>query len=90
MAGNKKFILPDGVTASPNGMWARFGDMVWPCPVEKIMDIEWRLRYGEPTEEDLLCAASVISAYAAMIWKTQAERNRIIKNIRHVAESNEG
>jgi hypothetical protein len=36
---------------------------VWPV---NVGDIEWRLRYGEPTRSDLLIAASVLAIYTQM------------------------
>jgi hypothetical protein len=35
---------------------------VWPDP-DDPGEVSWRLRYGTPSKEDLLWAASVVSAY---------------------------
>lgn len=51
-------------------------DMVFPDP-HKVGDICWTLTYGKPSKKDLLVAASVISAYRALISKTQKERNYV-------------
>lgn len=58
---------------------------VWPLPDGGDDDeygLEWRLRYGKPTYSDLLCAASVLGAYAALIEKSQRRRNWIVERIK--------
>jgi hypothetical protein len=38
----------------------------WPDPHDPS-NVEWELRYGEPTREQMLFAASVISAYSYLV-----------------------
>lgn len=38
----------------------------WPLLPGYYHDIEWRMRYGEPSRTDMLCAAEVIAAYKAL------------------------
>lgn len=64
-------------------LFANFDDMCWPQPGEELSAIEWRLRYAQPSKEDLLMAASVISAYSGLvIRKTQKQRNYVCKKLR--------
>lgn len=66
-----------------HGRWGRFGGMTWPLPERDEDDsVEWRLRYGTPTKEDLLVAASYMHAYTALIFKTQKARNDICTKIK--------
>mgnify|MGYP003577776373 CR=1 FL=1 len=60
-----------------SGPFKIFDGMTWPFPCERLNEVEWRLRYGEPTQQDRMLAASVMSAYTALIYKTQKERNHI-------------
>ncbi len=46
-------------------------DMTWPNPF-CFEDVEWQLRYGDPTREMLLCAASVLSAYRQLFISPRA------------------
>jgi hypothetical protein len=56
-----------------------FDDMNWPLP---DTDLAWRLRYGNPTREDLLRSASILSAYYALIDHSQKRRNYIASVIK--------
>ena len=64
---------------------AHFDGMAWPIPDEKISDVNWRLRHqqGEISINDRLIAASILSAYADLIAKTNKERNHIVSNIKN-------
>lgn len=55
-----------------------FDNMTWPIPD----DIEWTLRYGKPTQEDLMFSASIVSAYWGLVMKTKEERDRVIRVLR--------
>ena len=44
-----------------------FGQQVWPVPGERMGEVEWRLRYGGATKEDVLYAASCIAAYRHLV-----------------------
>lgn len=39
---------------------------VWPNP-DHLDDVQWRLRYGKPTEADYMAAAGAIAAYCELI-----------------------
>lgn len=59
-----------------------FDDMVWPKPDKGMDDLDWKLRYGNPSREELLAAASIVSAYSSLISsKTQRECIRIKRQI---------
>lgn len=64
----KSYIKPDEET-------------VWPNPKDPC-EIEWKLRYGNPTKSELLIAASYISAYKSFFEKTQKDTNLYITNIK--------
>ena len=74
---------------SKSGDAVRLGDgTTWPTalPLNRDDDansLEWTLRYGNPTRIDLLHAASVVSAYVALVHeKPQRRRNEIVSKIR--------
>lgn len=54
------------------GSYVKFDEMVWPLPGP---DLEWALRYGNPTREQILHAASILEAYQQTITDTQKKRN---------------
>lgn len=60
-----------------------YNGTVWPVPdSSKDPGLEWTLRYGTPTKEDLLMAASVVAAYCALIRQPQKLRNITCQNIK--------
>jgi hypothetical protein len=59
-----------------------FDEMTWPCPGDRLNRLQWVLRYGTPTKEDLLLAASVLSAYHQMVWDPLAKRQKVIAELR--------
>jgi len=62
-----------------------FDEMTWPRALEDDNDsVQWRLRYGIPTKEDLLFAASVMAAYTALVYKKQKDRNAICKVLQEI------
>lgn len=46
----------------------------WPMP--GATDLEWVLRYGTPTRQDLLGAADIIAAYRALIVDSSTEQQQ--------------
>lgn len=64
--------------------FAHFDDMTWPSTGEYWKDLEWRLRYSNPTRQDMISAASVLSAYRQMIYDPIRKRQRVISEIRKV------
>jgi hypothetical protein len=64
--------------------WLRFDGMTFPFDDEDESDesVEWRLRYSTPSKKDLMAAASIMSAYNALIFKTQKERNHACEQIK--------
>jgi hypothetical protein len=65
------------------GRYVRWEGMTWPLHVEQGDDsVQWRLRYGTPSREDILFAASVMSAYASLIIATEAHRREVVAEIR--------
>jgi len=65
------------------GRFARFSGMTWPIHIENDDDsVQWRLRYSSPSKEDLLFAASVMSAYAALVESTRRKRDSVCNILR--------
>ena len=68
------------------GRYARIDDqMTWPMPDFSDAtgnSLEWTLRYGTPTKEQLLTVASYLSAYSHMVGLTQKKRNHICTAIK--------
>lgn len=66
------------------GKYVRFEEpmkeMTWPLPDQ---DLNWVLRYGNPTREQLLHAASILSAYYhAVTIYTQKKRNYVFGELK--------
>ena len=51
-------------------------------------EVQWRLRYGTPTREDMMAAASVMSAYAALVYMPGRVRDGVIRDLRKASEEN--
>jgi hypothetical protein len=67
------------------GRTAYFGGMAWPLPDDGDDDepsVEWTLRYGEPSREDLLAAASILSAYRALVTTSSRQRAYVVRMLR--------
>lgn len=64
--------------------YVRVEGTTWPHP-DDPNSVEWVLRYGNPSREDLLRAASFIHAYRHLISMTQRERNHRIQTLRLAA-----
>jgi hypothetical protein len=58
-----------------------FDGMAWPNPNDPH-EIEWALRYGTPSREQMLAAASFIAAYRQLVDLPTRERNKRIASIR--------
>lgn len=61
-----------------------FDGMVFQDPMDPC-GVEHALRYGEPTREQLLQAASFIVSYRQLIYDPQQVRNQNISKIRRLA-----
>lgn len=59
-------------------------EMTWPLPNG---DLEWRLRYGKPTRQDILVAASIIHSYGSLVKHPIKRRDYIV---RHLKEATNG
>lgn len=69
----------------PHNSWVRFDGMTWPNPLDPN-EVESVLRYGTPTREQILTAASFMAAYRALVYETQEKRNQKCRKIRQIAE----
>lgn len=70
-----------GIENRTSPTFLSFDGMAWPNP-EDPRSVEWRLRYGEPTREDLMVAASFIGAYKQLVEDSVARRNAKVAGIR--------
>lgn len=66
-------------------------EMTWPAPdtldANEFEDgLEWHLRYGTPTKELCMRAASYLAAYNVLILSSQKTRNYICSAIRQAIE----
>lgn len=61
--------------------YLRIGVTTWPNPNDPN-EVQWRLRYGTPSKEDLLVAASAMHAYAHLIELPERRRNERVGQIR--------
>ena len=68
----------DEPSLSASGIFLSFDGMCWPTAGVACADLEWVLRYGEPTKQELLCAASVLAAYRQMVYDGREKRQRVI------------
>lgn len=53
----------------------------WPNP-DKLYGVEWTLRYGTPSKEELLIAASTLVAYRALVNSNAAAREEYVREMR--------
>lgn len=80
--------MNDRMNISRNYVMLDNGETVWPSPLP-TNDLQWRFRYAQDslTKEDLLHAASILSAYEALIMQcTQKRRNEVCSKIKEVLE----
>jgi hypothetical protein len=62
------------------GQYVRFKEgMTWPLPNP---DLSHKLRYGVPTQSDLLAAASILDSYGALIFDPEHKRRYVIRTLR--------
>lgn len=59
-------------------------DSVWPrAGGDRMESLEWALRYGEPSRQDMLLAASVLAAYRQMVLvDTEKRRVEVVRALR--------
>lgn len=58
--------------------------MTFPHP-EDPARVEWSLRYGTPTREQALVAASYVAAYKQLVGDTARSRDRKVAGIRRAS-----
>lgn len=66
---------------------AHFDGMSWPTIGKTLVKLDYRFRYGDPasiTRSDLLQAASILSAYRALVGKGAKDRASIVAVLRAV------
>lgn len=61
--------------------WRRLSDdSTWPVIEhdDDIDSVQWRLRYGTPTPEDIRYAASVIAAYEYLVYEASRDKSALV------------
>ncbi len=61
--------------------YLHFGKMTWPHPHDPL-EVEWSLRYGAPSREQMRTAASIIAAYRELVDEPVRRRNEKIAGLR--------
>ena len=61
--------------------WLDFDGMTWPDPRDPA-EVQWRLRYGTPTEADRMWCASVLGAYRQLVDDPRRTRDAKVAGIR--------
>lgn len=74
-------VASRALSDSQESSFVHFDGMTWPNPMDPT-EIEWRLRYGHPTREDILMAATFMAAYKELVFNTQERRNAKVRGIR--------
>ena len=60
-----------------------FDGMSWPLPGDDThQDLEWVMRYAQPSRSDMLRAASIIAAYRELVTCTERKRRYVVRQIR--------
>lgn len=59
-----------------------FSGQAWPVPGDRCTDLQWQLRYGTLTKQDLLLAASYLAAFEQLVALPQRERNDVVRELR--------
>lgn len=77
--------LPTKTVVNPP--YVHFDGMCWPFPCVRVGDLEWKLRYSPEslTRADQLVAASVIAAYAEIVFNPIRVRNAIVRQLRQAS-----
>lgn len=57
------------------------GGRVFPDPSDP-REVQWRLRYGEPTRDDLMEAAAFMAAYQALCYQPLTASREVLREIR--------
>ena len=56
----------------------------WPRAAGTLADIDWNLRYGEPSMSDRLVAAEVVTAWQTLLALPRKKREQVIAALRSV------
>lgn len=66
-----------------HGAFVRHGDgSCWTFPGRRLEEIGWRLRYGTPSREDELVAASGLDALMCLVSLDPERRETIVRRMR--------
>jgi len=65
--------------------YLHFDNMTWPHPHDPL-EVEWSLRYGTPSREQMRTAASIIAAYRELVDEPVRRRNEKIAGLRRAIQ----
>lgn len=54
----------------------------WCAPCPDMEELERTLRWGEPTRQQILAAASVMACYATLVEMSERDRRKVLREIR--------
>lgn len=79
MENNLKKVVVNNHPVTIAKSSAHFGQMAWPRANDVNDEIQWKLRYQPETltKSEQLIAASIITAYFSLIYKSQKNRNYV-------------
>ena len=66
-------------------IFLHFDGMAWPNPCQ-CPSLDHKLRYGSPDKEDLLLAASIVSAYEVLVMVGSKTRSSHAGKIKKMAK----
>lgn len=65
------------------GDYCRLNDTTWPHSADRILGVDYKLRYGRELDaKDRMFAASVLLAYEALINKSISESTNVLRGLR--------
>lgn len=70
-------------TQSESGM-VRVDGRLWPCPSLRWNFLDWALRDGKPTKDDLYYAADVLEAYRCLVEGPVKQRATVLGRLRRI------
>lgn len=51
-------------------------------PISRVGELQWVLRYGEPTKSELLAVAAILSQWEAFVYAPSKARQSVINHLR--------
>lgn len=68
------------------GAYAKFDDMLWHLPGNRLGEIAWKMIHGTPTKEELLLFAGVLECYRELVRMPEPRRRKIVRRLREAMQ----